>query len=329
MPSLQIERPAACLPVALDEMKNFLRVEIDDDDDLITSMISAITGSAELFCDRSFISKGYIQTLDSFPYFADTQLSQNAMPPSYYSLPMYSTTLWNYSQQIKLFAAPLISVDALMYMASADSQWHALVPVPPVWYPLTAYVAAAAKSGNTPAVVASTISDPNGNIQRCIAGGKSFANPPLPAGTPSNTVPNPGYYWNADLNGVTTEASGVEWQNIGPVPQQDPIVGGSQGKQFGSFIIDTNSEPARLFPGPAGNYWPPVLYLPNAVQIHFTSGYGDAPADVPDAIRLAIMLGVSDLYENREPVGKDMTLPKSVKALLYPYQVTDICPTRG
>src|ERR1700685_3399184 len=101
MPTLQIETPPVCTPVSLEDAKNYLRVEFDDDDDLITGLIEAATEACETYTARSFVSKGYIQTLDSFPYFADTQLSQNAMPPSYYSLPLYSTTLWNYSQQIK------------------------------------------------------------------------------------------------------------------------------------------------------------------------------------------------------------------------------------
>lgn len=307
MPSLQVEIPPSCTPIALDETKNFLRVEIDDDDDLIEGLIEAAVEACEVFTMRSFIQKGYIQTLDSFPYFADTQLSQNAMPPSYYSLPLYSTTLWNYSQQIKLFRPPLISVDALMYMSSADSQWHALVPVPNVWYPLRKYTAGEA--------ISNQVADGNGNIQQCTEAGQAGVNPPV---------------WSLLVGGFTVEASGLTWENLGPIPIQSPIVGGSQGRQFGAFIIDTNSEPARLFPGPAGNYWPPVLYLPNAVQIHFTSGFGPNADAVPGAIRTALFQHVADCYENRTPVEKaSQTLPGHVKALLWPWKVMDICPTRG
>jgi hypothetical protein len=318
MPSLQVAIPPSIEPVALDDMKNYLRVEIDDDDALITSLITAAREACEVFTNRSFINKGYIQCLDSFPYFADTQLSQNAMPPSYYALPLYSTTLWNYSQQIKLFRPPLVSVDSLVYMSSADSQWHALVPTPPLWQPLTAYLENA------------VVADGNGNQQKCITPGTSAANPPqITPPAPSTSFPST-VAWNSTLNGTTTESTGVEWEMIGPVPQQDPTVGGSEATQFGAFIIDTNCEPARLFPGPAGNYWPPVLYMPNAVQIHFTAGFGPDADDVPQAIVAGIMRQVADLYENRTPSEKaGETLSGAVKSMLYPWVVRDICPTRG
>lgn len=319
MPSLQIETPPACLPVALDDMKNFLRVEFDDDDDLITGMIEGATEACEVFTMRSFISKGYIQTLDSFPYFADTQLSQNAMPPSYYALPLYSTTLWNYSQQIKLFRPPLISLDALMYMSASDSQWHALVPAPPVWYPLTTYA------------VNAVVADGNGNSQKCTVAGKSGANPPQIVGG-SNLTPSGPTSWATVINNTTIDST-VTWECTGPIPRQDSTVGGTQ-TQFGAYIIDTNSEPARVFPGPAGNYWPPVLYMPNAVQLHFTAGYGNTADKVPGAIKSAIMQQVADLYENRTPdasTGRwdSQTLPAHVKRMLWPWKIFDICPTRG
>jgi hypothetical protein len=322
MPALMIETPPVNPAVALDEMKNYLRVEIDDDDDLITGLITAATEACQVFTARAFITTGYVQCLDSFPYFADTQLSQNAMPPSYYSLPLYSTTLWNYSQQIKLFRPPLQSIGSIMYMASADSQWHALVPVPQPWYPLKTYSAGSQLQNQ--------VADGNGNIQQCITPGKSAANPPAIADQPNGQVPNPGYSWGTELGDITTETGGLQWQNVGPVPVQDAVVGGSQSTSFGSFILDTNSEPARLFPGPAGNYWPPVLYFPNAIQIHFTAGFGDDSTDIPLAIHTALMCCVSDYYENRVPVEKaGETLPGRVKQMLWPWKVLDICPTRG
>lgn len=327
MPTLQIETQPVCEPVSLEDAKNFLRVEFDNDDDLITSLIVAAREACEVFTMRSFINKGYVQCLDSFPYFADTQLSQNAMPPSYYSLPLYSTTLWNYSQQIKLFRPPLVSVDKLIYMSANDSQWHALVPVPPIWYPLTSYAEGA------------TVADGNGNEQECITPGVSLANPPKitsPFGQVLPNVPSGPSTWNTTLDGTTDETlGGPVWKNNGPIAQQDPETGnGSTGTQFGAFIIDTNSEPARCFPGPAGNYWPPVLYMPNAVQIHFTAGYGDTAEDVPGAIKAAVMQEVADLYENRTPDASsgrwdNQNLPAHVKRMLWPWKVMDLCPTRG
>src|SRR5574337_601095 len=179
MASLTVETPPAAEPVTLAQAKSFLRVEINTDDDLITSLIVAAREACETFTDRSFCIKGYRQSLDSFPYFTDTMLSQMAYPPSYYSLPRYSTTLWNYSQMIKLFRPPLVAVDRITYVSSKDRQYHDLVPQPLPWYPGRTYVAASA----SPVAAASQVTDnvgatntPTinpGNVQTCIAGGVS------------------------------------------------------------------------------------------------------------------------------------------------------------
>lgn len=245
MSALVIERQPAVEPVSLSKAKNFLRLDDDftNDDDLITTLIVAAREAVEAFTGLSLVQKGYRQSLDSFPYFTDTVMSQMAYPPSYYSLPRYSTTLWNYSQMIKLYAPPLVSVERISYLSAGDQQWHDLVACPPLWYPGTVYTASPAQS----------VTDNNGNIQVCITPGTSDHVPPTT--------------WNKTLNGTTTEATGVVWQNAGKVAD----IAGAQ--QFGAYIVDADSKPGRIFPGPPGQTWPPVLYAPNSVQIHFTAGY--------------------------------------------------------
>src|SRR5580704_8568334 len=110
MASLVIETPPQNEPVDLATMKQHLRVVNTDDDGYITGLIVAAREAVEAFTGRSLCIKGYRQSLDSFPYFVDTTMSQMAYPPAYYALPRYSTTLWNYSQMIKLFAPPLVAV---------------------------------------------------------------------------------------------------------------------------------------------------------------------------------------------------------------------------
>lgn len=70
---------------------------------------------------------------------------------------------------------------------------------------------------------------------------------------------------------------------------------------------------------------------PGGVVIRYRAGYGDAPADVPQVIRQAILMLVAHLYEAREGqapqveyevqarAGADM--PPTVAALLRPYRV--------
>jgi hypothetical protein len=326
MPSLVLEIPAAIDPVSLTDMKTFLRLEttgpgaFTDDDTLITGLISAATITCEGFCRRSFINKGFRQSLDSFPYFTDTIMSQMAYPPAYYSLPRYSTTLWNYSQMIKLFRPPLVSVDRITWLSDADKQFHDMIPVPSLWYPGTAYT------------LGTLVMDNNGNQQKCITAGTSDSQPP----TWAASVPNVTTEVNPDPGGEGT--IGVQWQNKGPLNSaQEPPTGSLGGDgtnagttQFGAFLMDNSQEPGRVFPGPPGFYWPSVLYVPNAVQIHFTAGYGTTAASVPANIVVAIKQLVADCYENREPMPNSTeTLPRHVRMLLWPSVVLDLAPTRG
>lgn len=310
MAGIILEFPALVLPVSLAEAKNFLRVDdIDDDDDLITSLIAASTVACETFTNRSFINKGFIQALDSFPYFTDTMLSQMAYPPSYYALPRYSTTLWNYSQMIKMMRPPLQSIDRITYCDSGTNSFQDLVPQPLPWYPQHDYA------------VGSIVSDNNGFGQMLVDTDPS-SSPTLRSGINAPT-------WGKNVGDITVEASPATaiWINTGLLPQGE----------FGSYIVDKISEPGRVFPGiatpkgqPVAGYWPSVLYIPDAVQIHFTAGYGPDATFIPDAIKTAIKLTLADFYENRTPSKDDeQQIPRSARACLGTYRVIDFSPTRG
>lgn len=64
------------------------------------------------------------------------------------------------------------------------------------------------------------------------------------------------------------------------------------------YIVDTNKEPGRIALA-YGQSWPSTYGEIQDVQIRFVCGYGDAAADVPDEIKSAMYLKISDLYENR------------------------------
>lgn len=106
--------------ITLDMAKQQLRVDagFTDDDALIVSLISAAREHAELWTGRAIAQRTFRMVLDSAPYYTDTIQSQLAYPPSYYSLPLYATTLWNYSQMIKLPFPPVISVQRMRYIDS-------------------------------------------------------------------------------------------------------------------------------------------------------------------------------------------------------------------
>jgi uncharacterized phiE125 gp8 family phage protein len=60
-------------PLTLDEAKAHLRVDIDDDDDLITALISAARGHVESRTGRALVTQAWRLTLDDFPRYANAQ----------------------------------------------------------------------------------------------------------------------------------------------------------------------------------------------------------------------------------------------------------------
>ncbi len=110
-------------PVSLAELKTYLRLPVGftTEDNLLSDLIQSAREDGERLSGLVLAQRTFTQVLDSFPYFTDTIQSQLAYPPSYYSLPRYSTTLWNYSQMIKLEKAPLISVDLLTYINASGA----------------------------------------------------------------------------------------------------------------------------------------------------------------------------------------------------------------
>lgn len=115
-------------PVSLAEAKSFLRVNasFQDDDATVLALIQAAREYAEAVTGRALAQRTFRMVLDSMPYFTDAAQSQLAYPPSYYSLPRYSTTMWNYSQMIKLPFAPCVSVEAMRYIGS-DGAAHTML----------------------------------------------------------------------------------------------------------------------------------------------------------------------------------------------------------
>lgn len=323
---LQVEIQPTVEPVLLADMKNYLKVDYVDDDDLISSFITAARELVEVFTARSLVNKGYVQTMDAFPYYTDTVMSQMAYPPSYYSLPRYSTTLWNYSQMIKLLVSPLVSVTRIIYLGT-DAQYHTLNISATPWRPVTPY-----KTGTT-------VLDGNGNLQQAQNDGTSDSQPPNTVGTAVSGSQGSNVSWGTQIGDITIESSGLQWKNMGPAKTNELAPGGISSN---TFFADSICEPPRLFPGPAGSFWPPVMYVPNAVEIHFIAGYGDAvssgspatlspPPLIPSRCISAIKMLVANWYENRDAASplNLKEIPWHIQALLWAVRVLDMQPTRG
>lgn len=131
MSSIIVETLPLAEPLTLAEVKLALGLGPWEDSDHVTSsmqaqrlrgLISAAREYCEVFTRRSFVTKGYVQYLDAFPYYFSD-------PPSSWGSPWYgSFPPVDYWQMIKLFYSPLVAVSKISYIGS-DNASHDLAPV--------------------------------------------------------------------------------------------------------------------------------------------------------------------------------------------------------
>ena len=89
--------------------------------------------------------------------------------------------------------------------------------------------------------------------------------------------------------------------------------------------VDTDivSEPGRVVLQPNESWPSGTLYTDRPIKIVYVCGYGLA-ADVPEGIKSAILLKISDLYENRGEVVLGVSVSKiadAVDSLLRQYRI--------
>lgn len=94
-----------------------------------------------------------------------------------------------------------------------------------------------------------------------------------------------------------------------------------------TYVVDAASEPTRIVLR-WGYCWPADVLQPQSgsIRVRYVAGYQSA-ADVPQAIKAAILLHVGLLYEGREAavVGQTATeLPLAYRALLAPHRVVTV-----
>jgi len=65
--SLQLLSPPAIEPVTLSDAKLHLKVDVADDDALITRLLAAARARAEWHTGRAFITQSWIQWIDRWP----------------------------------------------------------------------------------------------------------------------------------------------------------------------------------------------------------------------------------------------------------------------
>lgn len=99
-------------PVTLDEAKDHLRVDDANEDAYIASLIPVARDYVEAVTGLAFVSQQWLYTADNFPY-------SGYWPYGYgsYGAFAYATSGYNsYDDTIKLYRAPLISVQSITYI---------------------------------------------------------------------------------------------------------------------------------------------------------------------------------------------------------------------
>ena len=104
------------------------------------------------------------------------------------------------------------------------------------------------------------------------------------------------------FEGVTIKLPRPHCVSVSSIQYLD-VNGDSQTLSSSNYVLDTNSEPARLIPAP-NFYWPTAtVYIPGSVQIEFVSGtWGDGVEvnTCPQNVVTAISLLAAHFYGNRE-----------------------------
>lgn len=66
-PKLKLKTPPAETPVSVADLKNYLRIDVDDDDALIESMIKAATKRIEAWIDQKLVTQSWLIYFNSLP----------------------------------------------------------------------------------------------------------------------------------------------------------------------------------------------------------------------------------------------------------------------
>lgn len=92
-----------------------------------------------------------------------------------------------------------------------------------------------------------------------------------------------------------------------------------------NFTVDAIPAPGRL--GFTRGALPAPERVGGGIEFDVVVGYGDAPEDVPQPLRQAILLLAAHWYENRALIsasGEVASVPSSVLALIAPYRVVSL-----
>ena len=88
----------------------------------------------------------------------------------------------------------------------------------------------------------------------------------------------------------------------------------------GNYFVDSAREPGRLV-ARRGRSLPLPTRAANGIEIRFLAGYGDDPADVPEALRQGLLMLAAHLYEHRGEDPERAVQASGAFGLWRPYRV--------
>lgn len=323
--------PPVVEPITLALAKSHLRVDITEDDDYIEQMlIPTARDVVERYTRRALYKQQWCLTLDRFPTWGDTD----------------DPYFWLYRRGIiDLTVSPIMSIDKLAWVDTAGAEWT----LSPSLKPPT--VTAAAGSGVLPAgTYAYRVSFTTKPDSSAPAGASTYAGETLPSVEVTQTLDDVGgviLTWAADSRaaGVNVYGRGAGAEQLlaslpaGSYTWTDDGSGVPAGPMptvntSGFFNVDIQDDYVRLEPV-YGYFWPITQFRITTVKITYTSGYtdgivngappaaGDPQKKIPYPIKMAMLLLIAHMYENREIINMSMgggVLPFGVEDLLGPYR---------
>lgn len=244
---LQLLTPPSGEPVTLTEAKNFLRVDIGDDDALILRAVRSARRHLEETYNRAFVSRRIKTTIDRFPRYS-------------------SSAVWQYN---------------------SDAIWQQRLPVTQLsgqWYPDRASIRVTRPPMQQ--LNAITYTDGNGVAQTLIstipAGvtgtGSQTVTPASMTGITVGLLITVDVGTAQEIVTVTavtaTTFTAIFAGTHAPYVTLNVVPSGSQALAGGSLVdVDVTTEPARIAPS-YGQIWPIVRQRVATVNVDFWAGYG-------------------------------------------------------
>ncbi len=122
--ALELVTPPIVEPITTTQAKNFLRVDFDDDDALISGLITAARQYAEHYTHRAFFNQTWIRTLDNFPLWWDSLSTMGASRRQEWP---YWSSVWE-KLRIDLPKAKTVAVNSITYYSPSAGETITLSP---------------------------------------------------------------------------------------------------------------------------------------------------------------------------------------------------------